>query len=844
MSFPDLITWLQERSALSILPQEVLMAIAPLLQTKTIPPYQDVIIEGTEADGLYILREGHIESNSKIARSVGLLCGSVINLQAILLKQPVQQSITTIDESQFYFIEPDNFQHLVSRYPEITQIFSKYLAERVENLSSQLVYEQERQLFLRPYLVSRAKKGIIGKSRYAVRLRDQVQKAARNRKSVLIFGEPGLEKDDLGALIHFGSGDRKEPIIKINCSKIQTSGADLFGRAFGKPGLIEALGKGTLIFNNIQDLEPKLLPPILHFIETGTYRPISFPGELLDEEKSSPARIITIAEKSISELETLSHHVIKVPPLRVRKPDIDDLVDYYISIICRNRCLEKPRITPEALRKLQAYDFPNNQRELENLVERAMRQLQGGFEITEEIIWPSQSKKKQFRWNLLNAYPQLRIFLRSNWWPERINYGFTAAFFAFIVIILFVGPQTRSQNFALNLFWAWWWPLILIGFPFVGRLWCSVCPFMIYGEIFQKVSVKLFPRQLKKWPREKAEAWGGWFLYIGFALILLWEELGNLEDTAYLSAWLLLLITGGAIICSVIFERRFWCRYLCPIGGMNGMFAKLSMTELRAQQGICSAECNTYQCYKGGPEKGEGKETEGCPLYSHPAQLEDNRDCVLCMTCLKACPHRSVEFNLRPPGIELWTSHLPRSYEVALLFLLCNTVFLHHLPQINQQLGLNLDLTNFWIHGLFALATLSLPTVFPWVSHKFVVFLHQRENNLKTPKFWEIAYGYLPLVLAGNLAHYWYLFLNEAGRILPVSLATFGLSSLNLPILIVHPAVINFISATTLIIGVILSIVLTQKIARQSFKLFLSQHLVIILSAWAMYCLIYTNIYN
>jgi polyferredoxin len=97
---------------------------------------------------------------------------------------------------------------------------------------------------------------------------------------------------------------------------------------------------------------------------------------------------------------------------------------------------------------------------------------------------------------------------------------------------------------------------------------------------------------------------------------------------------------------------------------MNGLFAKLSMTELRAQQGTCSAECTTYQCYKGGPQKGEGLETAGCPLYSHPAQLEDNRDCVLCMTCLKACPHRSVEVNLRPPGIELWTTHNPRTYEV------------------------------------------------------------------------------------------------------------------------------------------------------------------------------------
>ena len=403
-----------------------------------------------------------------------------------------------------------------------------------------------------------------------------------------------------------------------------------------------------------------------------------------------------ISEKPMAEINPLASIKIKMPPLRVRKADIEDHVNYYISLICRSRQLNRPKLTPEALRRLQAYDFPNNLRELASLVERSFSQLRAGADITEEVIWPSQSKKKQFRFNLLNAYPGLRNFLRSPWWPDRINYGFTLGFFALVVAILFIGPQTRHTNFALNLFWAWWWPLILIGFPIVGRLWCAVCPFMIYGEVTQKLSLWLVPRQLKRWPRQAAERWGGWFLFGLFALILLWEELWYLEDTAYLSACLLLLITAGAMIFSAIFERRFWCRYLCPIGGMNGLFAKLSMTELRAQQGICSAECTTYQCYKGGPQKGEGQETEGCPLYSHPAQLEDNRDCVLCMTCLKACPHRSVELNWRPPGIELWTTHVPRSDEVALLLLLLDAVFLHRLPQILDRLGLRLDFRKFW----------------------------------------------------------------------------------------------------------------------------------------------------
>jgi transcriptional regulator with AAA-type ATPase domain/NAD-dependent dihydropyrimidine dehydrogenase PreA subunit len=827
MDVQELVTWLQERSALSLLNREILEAIASRLEHRRVEAQNTIVTEAKSPEGLYILRSGHLEAQTDQLRSYGLLPGSAINLQELLLNKPVRQTLVTLSECELWFISPESFHQLVDQYPEITQAFSQQLVEEVEMLSSQLLYEQERLLILQPYLVPKARRGIVGRSRYAVRLRSQIKQAAKNRQSVLIFGEPGLEKDNIAALIHFGSSERRKPLIKLDCSTLQTSGSELLGRVGGKPGLIEALGEGTLIFNNVHDLPPELLPVIVNLVATKTYSPVRRPGEPVAPTKTCEAQIIIVSEKAISELNSIVDNLIKVPPLRVRKADLEDWVKYYISLICRAKGLEKARVTPEALRRLQAYDFPNNLRELRNLVERAIIQLQGSLEITEEIIWPSQTKKKQFRLNLLNAYPGLRHFLRSPWWPDRINYGFTLTAFALIIGVLFLGPQTRSENFALNLFWAWWWPIVLIGFPFLGRVWCAVCPFMIYGEVTQKLSLWLFPRKLKRWPREAAEDWGGWFLFGLFALILLWEELWDLTNTAYLSACLLLLITAGAMIFSALFERRFWCRYLCPIGGMNGMFAKLSMTELRAQQGTCSAECTTYQCYKGGPEKGEGMATDGCPLYSHPAQLEDNRDCVLCMTCLKACPHRSVEFNLRPPGIELWTTHVSRSYEVALLFLMLGAVFLHHLPELQTQLNLPWNLLQPQSHLWISVAALSLPVFIPLLAHLFIQGIHQVFPNFKSCSFVELAYGYLPLVLAGNLAHYLRLGLSEGGRILPVALATFGLDGEGLPVLVAHPAVISFLQGTVLIFGAITAVILTQKIARQSFKFLLPQHLAI-----------------
>lgn len=64
------------------------------------------------------------------------------------------------------------------------------------------------------------------------------------------------------------------------------------------------------------------------------------------------------------------------------------------------------------------------------------------------------------------------------------------------------------------------------------------------------------------------ERWGGWFLFGLFAGILIWEEVWDLPDTAYLSSWLLLIITGGAVVCSAFFERRLWCRWAATqVGG-------------------------------------------------------------------------------------------------------------------------------------------------------------------------------------------------------------------------------------------------------------------------------------
>lgn len=840
MSIATLVNWLASVTELGMLPTNILESIASELEVLVVPAGDRVTIEATLVTKLYILESGQADryrrQKARLMLPTRLVPGAVVNLSALQQQQLTDSRIVTITECQFQTIAADRWQILVARYPEITAAYAQILAGKLAQLEGEIASEQERQAALRAFVVPQAKRGIIGSSRYALKLRQQIRTAANDDRSVLISGEPGLEKDNIAALIHFGSKRRHQQIISLKSALITTNGSELFGRVGGKPGLLEYLGEGTLILNDVQELPRELVPQIEQLLTTGNYHPVVTEGQTSSELRSTNARIILISESTQPIFRQAIEHQIRVPGLRVRKTDLEAQVNYYINIICRQKKLAKPQVTPEAIRRLQTYDFPSNLRELQGMVDRALVQAQGSNLLTAEVFWAQAAKKQLFRLNLLNAYPWLRQFLNSDWYPDRINYGFTVWIFPLVVIILFLAPQDRQHNFALNLFWAWWWPLILLLFPIIGRLWCAFCPFMIYGEIAQKLSLKFFPRTLQKWPRETAEKWGGWFLFGLFVLIFLWEELWKLENTAYLSSCLLLLITAGAVIFSLMFERRFWCRYLCPIGGMNGLFAKLSIVELRAQQGTCAAECTTYHCYKGGEGFGEGATTNGCPIYSHPAQLTDNKDCVLCMTCLKACPHRSVELNLRPPGIELWTTHIPHSYEVALLFLLLGGVYLHRLPEIDRLLGLQIDLAQFWPHLGLSIAAIGLPVIIPLLAYGVMQVFYRLGKlefipfkSCKPLPFIDLAYGYLPLVLGGNLAYYFKLGLAEGGQIVPVTFATFGQIGTNLPSFIADPAVITFLQGITLIVALLVTFFLTQKIAKRPIRSIVPQHLASVL---------------
>ena len=753
----------------------------------------------------------------------------------------------------------------------------KQLTNELGNAERRLKQEEDRQRLLAPYRVSSPKYGIIGNSRYAVKLRKQIIGAALDDKKmpVLIFGEPGLHKFNTATLIHFGSPLGRYPLVSLDCSRLDEDAVELFGRG-EKSGLLQVVPpQGTILLTNVH----KALPDVLVLLREllSFHKSIDdFDYDSSQDSSKNLPRILMTAETRIPLLDGCVH-AIQVPPLRVRPSDIKPITEFYLRQIVRQRGLGLVSLTPEALRRLESGKYPNNISELEASVARAVAQSQQGkvsneketevLELGEEVFWSASGQKlDQFRADLLKPLPLLRQFLRSQFWPKELNFNFTIYVYLAIVLYLFVGPQDRDHNFALNAFWCYWWPLSFIAYPFLGRIWCSICPFMICGEIVQRLRIQSGVK-LKKWPREAMEKWGYLFLTSLFLCILVWEEVWDLPNTAYLSSSLLLLITAGAMIGSYFYERRIWCRYLCPIGGMNGLFSKMAATELRAVQGVCSAECNTYGCYKGGPAvPPEGLESPGCPLYSHPAQLNDNRNCVLCMECLKACPHRSVEFRMRIPGADLWnSSHQPVPEELALAFILLGSVALHKLPLVLEDYGLgrfhDVIYSDTLNHIYASIFMLGFPGLTAWALDSLWRYL----SNLSTSKmsfaiegqvsnetedamriltratqsykqmeqgsilvapakpFLSLGYGYLPLVWSSILAYYLDLLLLEAGKILLVAGSSVGIPSEYLPTLTADPAVVEFLKGSTMLLGISSSLVLTRKIASQPWRVFIPQ---------------------
>ena len=229
---------------------------------------------------------------------------------------------------------------------------------------------------------------IVGSSDALRKVLGQIAKLASSDSTVLILGETGTGKELIARSIHKRSNRADRAFIGVNCAAIPQSliASELFGHEKGaftgatqrRLGRFEAANGGTMFLDEVGDLPPEIQVALLRVLQE---REI----ERVGSNKAIPidVRVIAATHRDLNTLvaegkfrEDLLYRLnvvpIEVPPLRERVADIPLLVEYFIDRFSKKAGKKFGMIDKKSLRLLQAYGWPGNIRELQNVIERAI----------------------------------------------------------------------------------------------------------------------------------------------------------------------------------------------------------------------------------------------------------------------------------------------------------------------------------------------------------------------------------------------------------------------------------------------------------------------------------------
>ena len=218
-------------------------------------------------------------------------------------------------------------------------------------------------------------------------LRQTVAKVARSQAPVHIYGESGTGKELVARTIHNEGGRAAGPFVPVNCGAIpaELMESEFFGHKKGsftgahadKTGLFQAASGGTLFLDEIAELPLPMQVKLLRAIQEKSVRPVGAQAEIPVD-----VRILSATHKDLAALvddgrfrHDLYYRInvieMRVPPLRERGDDLRQLADDVVRKLARPG-QPVPVLGDDAVAALQAYAFPGNVRELENILERAL----------------------------------------------------------------------------------------------------------------------------------------------------------------------------------------------------------------------------------------------------------------------------------------------------------------------------------------------------------------------------------------------------------------------------------------------------------------------------------------
>lgn len=252
---------------------------------------------------------------------------------------------------------------------------------------------------------------IIGNSIKIKNIQQQTLRFAKLDFPVLIVGETGTGKELFARALHESGKRSKAPFLAINCATLAENllESELFGYApgafsgaskTGKPGLFEMAENGTVFLDEIGEMSVYLQAKLLRFLQEFTFRRIGGTNEI-----KVNVRIVCATHRNLEKMtvkglfrEDLYYRLnvlnINLPPLRERKEDIVELVNFFAIKACEQINIEQPKFSAPAMLLLEKYQWPGNIRQLQNVIFRTLA-LSDKRTIEEDGICFSTSTTEQ-----------------------------------------------------------------------------------------------------------------------------------------------------------------------------------------------------------------------------------------------------------------------------------------------------------------------------------------------------------------------------------------------------------------------------------------------------------------
>lgn len=315
----------------------------------------------------------------------------------------VENAVEAMKEGAYdYISKPFNPKEILI----VIERFIKYRGIELENIRLKEELKEKKQF-----------QQIIGISPAMQRVFEAIETVAVTDSSVMIYGESGTGKELVANAVHNLSLRKEKPIIKINCAAIPENllESELFGHEKGaftgaahrKKGKFEYADGGTIFFDEIAEIPLTLQSKMLRVIEDHRFERIGG-----NESISVDVRTLYATGRNLKEMvqenkfrEDLYYRLnvlpIKLPLLRDRKEDIPLLVEHFVKIFSNKTGKSGLSVSPAAMEKLLAYDYPGNVRELEHAIEMAVIFSKGG--TIETCCLPAEIRGTATKQNILSV---------------------------------------------------------------------------------------------------------------------------------------------------------------------------------------------------------------------------------------------------------------------------------------------------------------------------------------------------------------------------------------------------------------------------------------------------------